>query len=323
MDPRHKKPATLSHYGALVLDALQRIVLSLDDALDLDDLAAPACMAPLHFHRVFRGLLGETPLQLHRRLRLERAAWCLADHNDTVLRIALQAGYDTHEAFTRAFRDAFGRSPTEHRMRAEAEAGSPRWSPAQRAQFNQIQAACGLHAQGASVKLPGDLASLLQPHGALNMNVDIHTHAALRVAALEHIGPYNTIGAAFDRLGGIAGPAGLFSHPAAQMVAIYFDDPDAVPAGQLRSAAGVIVPDGVALPAGLQEVVLPGGRWASTLHRGSYGGLGDAWQRFVGQWLPGSGHQIRKAECYELYLNHPGNAREPDLETRLCMPLAD
>lgn len=321
MEFHNKKPATLSHYGGLVLVALQRVIQGLDEALDLQALAAPACMAPLHFHRVFRGLLGETPLQLQRRLRLERSAWCLAERPDAVLRIALDAGYDTHEAFTRAFRDAFGRTPTEHRALARAEAARPGTRAAQRAQFNQLQAACGLHFAGAGVPLPADPSSLLQLHGALTMDVDITTRPALRVAALAHVGPYNTIGAAFDRLGGIAGPAGLFSHDQAHMVAIYLDDPDVVPADQLRSAAGVIVPAQAALPAGLHQVVLPAGRWASTLHRGSYAGLGDAWQRLLGQWLPHSGHRFRSAECYELYLNHPGNASEAQLQTLLYVPL--
>lgn len=323
MNLTRKKPATLSHYEALVLDALRRVVHGLDEALDLKDLAAPACMAPLHFHRVFRGLVGETPLQLQRRLRLERAAWRLAEHDDAVLRIALDAGYDTHEAFTRAFRDAFGRSPTEHRALARGKAAQDTRGDAQGARSHHLQAACGLHADGPIVKLPSDLSTLLQHHGALNMDVEIRTRPQLRVAALAHTGPYNTIGAAFERLGGIAGPAGLFAHPEAHMVAIYYDDPETVPAGQLRSAAGVIVQADTGLPAGLHEILLPAGRWACTLHRGSYQGLGDTWQRLVGEWLPNSGERIGQAEFYELYLNNPGNASEAQLQTLLYILLAD
>ena len=80
-----KKAVTLSHYEVLVLDAVRTLTAALDEALDLDALASPACMAPLHFHRVFRGLVGETPLQLHRRLRLfgyNRAnLWSLFDRD--------------------------------------------------------------------------------------------------------------------------------------------------------------------------------------------------------------------------------------------------
>jgi AraC family transcriptional regulator len=317
------KPSTLSHYEALVLDALRRVVGSLDEALDLEELASPACMAPLHFHRVFRGLVGETPLQLHRRLRLERAAWRLTQRRDTVLRIALDAGYDTHESFTRAFGEAFGRSPTEHRSLARGEAAQALHDCATRKPLNRLQAACGLHAGGPIVDLPSDISTLLLHQGALDMDVEIRTCPARRVAALTHTGPYNTIGATFDRLGSIAGPAGLFSHDGARMVAIFFDDPETVPAAKLRSAAGVIAPAGVALPSALHEFFLPEGRWASTLHRGSYQKLGDSWQRLLGQWLPSSGHRVGRGDCYELYLNHPGNASEEELRTELYVPLAD
>lgn len=335
MDPAKRKPATLSHYETLVLAALRLVVASLDEALDLDALAAPACMAPLHFHRVFRGLVGETPLQLHRRLRLERAAWQLGTQADTVLRIALDAGYDTHEAFTRAFREAFGRSPTEHRAQTRNDSadlpgsGSARPGSRRSAQApsgppsHRLPAACGLHGDGPVVSFPAALSALFLHRGGSTMDVEIKTRPAFRVAALAHSGPYPTISAAFERLGALAGPAGLFAQPGAQPVAIYYDDPETVPAPQLRSAAGLTVPPGVALPEGLHEVNLPAGRWACALHRGSYRGLGEAWQRLLGQWLPASGERVGPGEFHELYLNHPGQVREDDLLTQLLVPLAD
>jgi AraC family transcriptional regulator len=330
MNLNSSKPRTVSHYQGLVAAALQRVVEGLDEALDLQALAAPACMAPLHFHRVFRGLVGETPLQLHRRLRLERAAWRLSRQpGDSVLRIALDAGYDTHESFTRAFHQAFGRAPAAHRALAHA-AGNPHdpgaCAAAQAqtpAPSNRLQAACGLHADGPTVAWPAGTGTLFIHQGAKTMNVDIQASPARRVAAIAHQGPYNTIGAAFGRLGAIAGPAGLFSQPGAMAVAIYHDDPESVPAAQLRSAAGVIVPQGVDIPAPLREVLLPAGRWACTLHRGSYQGLGDAWERFLGQWLPHSGHRMAPGDCFEAYLNEPSKVREEELETLLYLPLQD
>lgn len=330
MDLSNKKPGTVAHYEALVANALRRVVEGLDEALDLQALAAPTCMAALHFHRVFRGLIGETPLQLHRRLRLERAAWRLACHpGDSVLRIALDAGYDTHESFTRAFREAYGRAPSEHR--ALAQAGDDRHDTGLCASAkaaigppaNRLQAACGLHADGPRVTWPAGTGTPFIHRGALTMNVEIQTCPARRVAALAHQGPYNTIGTAFARLGGIAGSAGLLGQPGACMVAIYQDDPESVPAAQLRSVAGVIVPPGAGIPAPLHEVLLPAGRWACTLHRGSYQGLGDTWERFIGQWLPRSGHRMAQGDCCEVYLNEMADTREEDLQTLLQVPLQD
>jgi len=317
------KPHTLTHYQRLVLDALRRIVGALDEALDTQALAAPACMAPLHFHRIFRGLVGETPLQLHRRLRLERAASRLAGGEDTVLRVALDAGYETHEAFTRVFRDAFGRTPTEHRALAKAATGVAGDCAAPRSPSHRLQAACGLHVEGDHVSFPAQEAAVFIHLGALNMDVQIENRPALRVAAVPHRGPYNTIGDAFGQLGRLAGAAGLLAHGDAFMVALYHDDPETVPAPQLRSSAGVTIPETAVLPPTLQELRLPAGRWARTLHRGSYRGLGDCWQRLIGQWLPHSGLRMGAGDCYELYLNDPSITPEESLETLLFVPLAD
>lgn len=321
MELNNIKQSTLSHYQRLVRDAILRVTTSLDEALDLQELAAPACMAPLHFHRVFRGLVGETPLQLHRRLRLERAAWSLIKQEDSILRIAMDAGYETHEAFTRAFCEAFGRSPTEHRTLSREQHRLRGSDDTQRPLSHRLQAACGIHADGPDVDFPADTATLFIHSGVLDMQVQIEDRPEIRVAALGHTGPYNTINTAFEQLAGIAGPAGLFANPGASMIAIYYDDPESVPARQLRSAAGVTIAAGTALPDGLKELTLPAGRWACTLHRGSYSALGDAWQRFLGQWLPQSGHRLAGNECYERYLNNPGNTREADLETLLYAPL--
>src|SRR5690606_40079255 len=75
--PISMKTATHSFYLEAVQHAIERIVDGLDRAIPLESLARGACLSPFHFHRVFRGMTGETPLELARRLRLERAAWQL------------------------------------------------------------------------------------------------------------------------------------------------------------------------------------------------------------------------------------------------------
>lgn len=98
---------TRSYYETAVTDAVADIVAELDTALDLELLAGRAATSQYHFHRIFRGMVGETPLVLRRRLLLERAAWRLANTDSSVLDIAIGAGFETHEAFTRAFRSAY------------------------------------------------------------------------------------------------------------------------------------------------------------------------------------------------------------------------
>jgi len=56
------KPDTRSFYARSVQAAIEHVAMHLDDALELEALARVACLSPFHFHRVFRGMVGETPL---------------------------------------------------------------------------------------------------------------------------------------------------------------------------------------------------------------------------------------------------------------------
>jgi AraC family transcriptional regulator len=89
----------------------------LDEDLSLTALAGQAGLSAFHLHRVFRAAAGETPKQFTLRLRLERAAAMLLTTADSVLNVALGCGFQSHEAFCRAFRRQFGMTPSGYRER--------------------------------------------------------------------------------------------------------------------------------------------------------------------------------------------------------------
>jgi AraC family transcriptional regulator len=297
------KVATRSFYVVAVQRTLDALAARLDDAVSLTELADQAALSPFHFHRVFRGMVGETPLGLLRRLRLERAAWQLATTARAVVAIAFDAGFETHEAFSRAFRDAYGSSPSGFRDR--------------RTRRVDLASPSGVH-YSPTGQAPGFIP---RDSGGTAMLVDVVSQPAQRVAALSHHGPYNQIGEAFARLGEVAGSAGWLARPGFAMVAVYYDDPESVAPDELRSDAGLVVPAGIALPSPLVERMLPAGRYARTEHAGSYAGLGDTWARFMGEWLPASGHRIRAGVSYECYKNTPMDTPPEALRTELYVPI--
>jgi AraC family transcriptional regulator len=306
------KPETRSFYELAVLRAAERVVASLDEALDLARLAKEAALSPFHFHRIFRGMLGETPLELHRRLRLERAAWRLLEEETAVTTIAVDAGYDTHEAFTRAFRARYANSPSEFRRHGgEACAGR------ERAYQCEIAARSGIH-------FSTQPATALVVHflkGENTMNVEKKQMPAMRLATLRHTGSYHRISEAFARLGEIAGRAGLFNAKPT-MLALYHDDPETTPDAELRSDAAVVIGEGTPVPEGLSEQRIPAGHYACTVHLGSYETLGDTWARFMGHWLPASGERMGAGTSFEIYVNNPMEVAKENLITELYIPLS-
>jgi AraC family transcriptional regulator len=153
------------------------------------------------------------------------------------------------------------------------------------------------------------------------MTVEIKDMPELRVGTVRHIGPYNQIPQAFQRLGAMVGPvAGLLRQQGAEMLAIYHDDPETVPPDELRSDAAVTVPADVPLPNGLVEQRLSGGRYACAVHVGPYEQLGDAWARFMGEWLPASGERVADGPSFEIYRNDPTTTPKTKLRTAMYIP---
>lgn len=98
--------------------ALRQIEAHCDEALDLDTLAATACMSKYHFLRCFRRLVGVTPHQYLLSARLRRAAVMLRTSDHPVSAIAFECGFGDLSTFNAQFREAFRATPGAFRRRA-------------------------------------------------------------------------------------------------------------------------------------------------------------------------------------------------------------
>jgi AraC family transcriptional regulator len=102
-------------------DTFVAFVDVLADALDdhestAEDLAARLYLSRYHFDRIISSVAGEPPSAFRRRILLERAAYRLVTTGLTILDIAVEAGYGSHEAFSRAFTRAYGMGPRRWRQ---------------------------------------------------------------------------------------------------------------------------------------------------------------------------------------------------------------
>jgi len=105
-----------------VVEAIQRmqdyIEKHIHEPISLYDLAKCAQYSPFHCARLFKELIGKSPFEYIRMLRLTRAALRLRDDNAKVIDVALDFVFDSHEGFTRAFSKEFGITP--HKYSKEA-----------------------------------------------------------------------------------------------------------------------------------------------------------------------------------------------------------
>ena len=285
--------ATKLDYAERMARVVAHIGEHLDDALDLERLAGVACFSPYHFHRIYRLVVGETPDQTVRRLRLHRAAVALADGRLSVTEIAGRAGYASPEAFSRAFTSAYGHPPSAYR------------------------------AQRLSGELPGNGPP---PPGALAQEVayevTIKPLPGYRLFGLPHQGDYNSIVTAFERLFALGAAHGLLM-PGTRDFGVYYDDPGSVPEEELRAFAGLAVGPETVCPDDFEEAEIPAVRAACLLYQGPYADLDRAYHFLYGRWLPQSGQEPADYPAFEEYLNDPKSLPPTEWLTEICLPLLD
>ncbi|SMY09515.1 AraC family transcriptional regulator [Flavimaricola marinus] len=97
---------------SLIVTALWHIESARDPAPTLEQLAKRCGVSPAHLIRAMRLATGQSPMAHLRARTLTKAARRLAATPDDILQVALDAGYNSHEAFTRAFTSAFGCQPS-------------------------------------------------------------------------------------------------------------------------------------------------------------------------------------------------------------------
>ncbi|WP_105615195.1 AraC family transcriptional regulator [Vallitalea okinawensis] len=105
----------MSYLNALE-KALDYIEKHLNDDIDLAVLAREVGYSLYHFQRIFKGTVGDSIKDYIRKRRITEAAKELTHTNEPVIDIAVKYGYQSREAFSRAFKQVYGRNPSEVRQ---------------------------------------------------------------------------------------------------------------------------------------------------------------------------------------------------------------
>jgi AraC family transcriptional regulator len=284
----------------------------LDEDVSLAALAAQAGLSPFHLHRVFTSAAGETPKQFTLRLRLGRAAAMLLIGDDSVLDVALSCGFQSHEAFCRAFRRRFGTTPSTYRERGFA-GGVDRAQARRHAEIVRIVAPCiGLfHRIEHSRSQENEMAYSITKKELSPQPVLIVRRRVKRSEIAATIGEVLPPIFIYAQQNGIA-LAGL---PFTRYVEM---GPGLV---TMEPGMRVVAP---AVVSGQGEIVaetLPGGPAATTIHTGPYDTLSDAYAA-IEQWIEAEGLAAAGAP-WESYITDPAEHPDPkDWKTEVFWPLA-
>ena len=153
------------------------------------------------------------------------------------------------------------------------------------------------------------------------MHTRIETFPEMTLACIRHRGSYHEVGPVFDRVLDWAKQRGLYTS-STKAIGLPYDNPDSVPAEELRYDAGVTLEEPVAVTdAAIKLERIPAGRYVVYTHKGPYTGIAGAFDKLFGQWLPNSGEEPDERPCMEIYLNDCKTLPESEWLTELCIPL--
>lgn len=294
-------------YQQRMAKVLRHIERHLDSRPDMEELARIACFSPFHFHRIFTSMVGESVAAYVRRLLLERAAMRLGHSREPITRIALNAGYESLDAFSRAFRAHFSLLPSEYRRR-------------------------GGHLEQARAHAPLRPLFYHELPGRSPMGVEIKPFPPTLAAAVRHTGPYDDSRPAWERLFRALAESGLLA-PAPLVYGVSYDNPDITEPRKCRMDACVALPEGLDEKSPeLRPLLLHtdiflrhvGGVWdyAVLRVRGPYSLLHPAYRSLFGMWFPQSGREPANDPGFEIYCNSPQTTHPEDLLTLICIPLS-
>lgn len=275
-------------------DALTYIEDHMTEPFGIEEVARAAYASPFHFQRMFRMLTGVSVGEYVRRRRLTLAAQELAVQQAKVLDVALKYGYESPEAFAKAFRKAHGIAPSAAREQDARLKAYPRLTFHLSLKGDQDMDYRIVNREAFTVT--GKKIVCTHVDGENLRQIPAfwqQCHADGTSDRLVELG-----GGQHDLLGICAdmSPEGdSFSY----WIAVEADRPD---------------------EAGLSMRVIPAATWAVFTSVGPMpGAIQAVWQRIYQEWFPATGYEHTGGPDFEFY--PPGDPASADYRSEVWIPV--
>jgi len=286
------------NYHERFSNVLAFIDSNLEGDLSLDNLCKISLLSKFHFHRLFSAQYKISLSAYIKQLRMKRASYQLAFRLERkVIDIALQAGFESSEAFSRAFKKSIGQSPSEFRR-------SPDWQPwhEKHQLINQLR----------DQKMPS------QPR---NYSVDIVEFKQIKIAVLEHRGAPNLIGNSIRKF--IEWRKKNKLPPSiSRTFNLVYDDPNLTQAEDYRFDIGASIKSDVSdSEFGIITKIIPEGRCAVIRHLGADNNIEQPINYLYGEWLSQSDNELRDFPLFFERVSFYPDVPENEMIIDIYLPL--
>lgn len=283
---------------AKIAKAAQYIEDNLSEALRAPNIAKHANLSPFHFQRLFSAYMGEPISQYIVARRLERAALELNDHSKmNILQLALNSGFQSHSAFSKAFKKQFGLSPSVFRNTPEAA----RIGVSQDRRF--------------LVSAPPD--KVIEAHDVIDLG---HFHFQFRESSGTHEGHFyrqndQDIGRQFSALLAEDSPPDVF------LMSCFPTTPQNLNDTNVPVWFGGAYSSQIGNDWGHAWYHFKAGTWAVFQHRGDYKFLYQTWNQIYRNWLPHAEYVLRNDIPFESYVTPSDPSDHSKQLTRIYIPV--
>ena len=270
-----KKGQIENIYYRSINKAIDYINQHYSEKITLEMLANEGCFSSWHFHRIFCGIVGETPNEYLKRIRLEKAVM-LMDRNHSITEIALSTGFANSSHFSQSFRKQYHISPKQ-------------WSKQKVHNFTD------------------QTDYLKKKRFDQEITYTVQNISTFPIAYIRHIGSYDkNIGSVWRTIMSWARKNDLVTDSSIRL-SYSWDSPDITPDGKLRYDACISLPFSFNITDSLQNGApvsfrsIEGGRYVVFPFKGNIDQLTAFYDSVFGDVLPETSFRLGEAPGYRVH----------------------